>query len=150
MLFPVFLMLAALNYVYSFNPSCRTCKFYVSNDKNEELGLCNMFQDTVYHNNEKSLQRNLAVHCRNNENLCGKSGFVYEPIKNDEFEKRIEHYESIKKIYGEDFIKEKNLEELEKIEKDLIDVFQKMRRHNLRTIYNTPNSISKLFKKLKE
>ena len=155
MFFSIFLLFTAINYVYSFTPSCQSCKFFISNDKNEHLGQCSMFQDAVYHNNVKTLQKNLAIHCRSDENLCGKSGFVYEPVNADkevnaDTEKKFEHYEYIKKLCADDFIEETNLEELEKIEKDLIDVFQKMRRHNLRTIYNTPKSISKLLRKFKE
>ena len=88
-----------------------------------------MFQDAVYHNNKQTLQKNLAIHCRKNENLCGESAFLHEPIKNDEFDKKFEHYEYIKKLCADDFVEATNLEELEKIEKDLVDVFQKMRRH---------------------
>jgi hypothetical protein len=155
MFFSIFLLFTVINCVYSFTPSCQSCKFYISNDKNEDLGLCNMFQDAVYHNNIKTLQKNLAIHCRSDENLCGEPAFLHEPVDDDKevnanTEKKFEHYEYIKKLCADDFIEETNLEELEKIEKDLVDVFQKMRRHNLRTIYNTPKSISKLFKKLKE
>jgi hypothetical protein len=150
MIFSIYLLFILINYGYSFTPSCQTCKFFISNDKNEHLGLCNIFQDTVYHNNKKTLQKNLAIHCRNDENLCGKSGFVYEPIKNDEFYKKFENYEYIKRVSGDEFIEETNLEELEKIEDNLLDIFQTMRRHNLRTFYTAPKSISKLLRKFKE
>jgi hypothetical protein len=107
-----------------------------------------MFQDSVYDNKQQvRLQKNLAVHCRNDENLCGKSGYVYEPITDREVDDQFENYEYIKTLCEDDFIEETNLEKLEKIERDLVDVFQKMRRHNLKVIYNTPKTISRLFKK---
>ena len=151
MIFRSYLLFLLMTFVKSFTPSCKTCKFFVPNVINDSLGQCTMFQDAVYHDNQQAtLQKNLAIHCRNDENLCGKSGYLYEPIDNEEFDKKFENYQYIRRLCADDFIEETNLEELEKIEKNLVDVFQKMRRHNIKVIYNTPNAISKLIKKLKE
>jgi hypothetical protein len=114
-----------------------------------------MFQDTIYHNDQKKLVKNLAIHCRGNENLCGKSGFLYEPIdtgknnKND-IPNRFENYEYIKSVCSNEFVEAADLKELESIEKDLVEVFQRMRRHNKKMIYKTPDQIYKLFNKNKE
>jgi hypothetical protein len=151
MIFSIYLLFLSIVLVKSFTPSCKTCKFFIPNVINDSLGQCTIFQDKVYDNkNQVTLQKNLAVHCRNDENLCGKSGYLYEPIEKDEYTKTYKNYEYIKSLCSDEIVEETNLEELEKIEKELVVVFQKMRRHNLKVIYNTPNSISKLFRKLKE
>jgi len=132
MFFSVCLLFTTIICVHSFSPSCGTCKFFISNNKKEDLGLCSMFPDAVYYNNEKTLQQNLAVHCRNDENLCGKSGFAYEHANAND----------------DDFVEKTNLEKLEKIERELINALQQMRRYQLKTIYNAPNCISRLVKKI--
>jgi hypothetical protein len=147
----VYLLFLSIVLVKSFTPSCQTCKFFIPSKINDNLGQCTMFQDTVYDDKQQvRLQKNLAIHCRNDENLCGKSGYLYESIEKEEYAKKFKNYQYIKKLCGDDFVEETNLDELERIERDLIDVFQKMRRHNLKVIYNTPKTISKLFKNLKE
>jgi hypothetical protein len=97
-----------------------------------ELGLCNMFKDTVSNNGKVRLVKNLAIHCRNNENLCGKSGFLYEPTKKY---KKFKNYEYIKGFCQDDSMEEDSLKEIEIIEKELIYIFQIMRKHNTRRFY---------------
>jgi hypothetical protein len=82
--FSIYIWMLLLNVVCSFTPQCSTCKHFIPDNEKPVFGLCNMFQDTVYFNNAKTLVRNLAIHCRNNENLCGKAGFLYEPIQNEQ------------------------------------------------------------------
>ena len=87
----VFLNIVFLNIVNSkcisctrFNPSCTTCKFFIPKNINKDLndntlGLCEIFEENI--NNK--LIKNLAIHCRNDESLCGKSGKFYEPKTSD-------------------------------------------------------------------
>jgi hypothetical protein len=143
------LIISLLNLIYAFNPSCTTCKFFVPHqtNPNSDLGLCKMFKDKVYYvkNDDEVLINNLAVHCRNNENLCGKAGFLYEPI-NSEYD-TVENYEFFENLCCGEFTDKKDLEELDKIEKELFDVFEKMRKHNTLRIYKTSKEIYKLFKR---
>jgi len=159
MMLSVYLLFLSIVLVKSLKPSCQTCKFFIPNKIKDNLGQCARFQDTVYDDKQQvRLQKNLAIFCRNEEKLCGKSGYLYEPIEKHEYAKnfknyqykKFKNYQYIKKLCGDDFVEETNLEELERIERDLIEVFKKMRRHNLKVIYNTPKTISKLFKNLKE
>jgi hypothetical protein len=46
-----------------------------------------------------------------------------------------------------EFTNEDDLKELEKIEKDVLDIFQRMRKHNTKRIYKTTKDLYKLFKK---
>lgn len=127
----VYIFVLLFTLINGFEPSCLTCKHFIPNKANPEYGLCNMFQDVVYNRDEKNYVKNFAVHCRNNESQCGKSGFLYEPINNC-------------KVCSDN-----DLKELEQLEKDFVDVFQKMRRHNTKMIYRTPRELYKLFKKPK-
>lgn len=159
-MFQYYLFLSLICFVYAYQPYCTNCKYFIPNKIKPELGLCNMFQDTIYHNDKKKIVKNLAIHCRGNENLCGKSGFLYEPIDNNKSDteknnknvisNRFENYEYIKSLCSNEFVEETDLKELENIEKDLVEVFQRMRRHNKKMIYKTPDQIYKLFKKNKE
>jgi hypothetical protein len=148
----VYLLFLLIVLVKSLKPSCQTCKFFIPNKiNNDNLGQCARFQDIIYDDKQQvRLQKNLAIYCRNDENLCGKSGYLYEPIEKHKYAKKFKNYHYINKLCGDDFVEETKLEELERIERDLIEVFKKMRRHNLKVIYNTPKTISKLFKNLKE
>jgi hypothetical protein len=83
---------------------------------NNELGLCNMFPDAIYNNGKRVLIKNLAIHCRNDENLCGKKGYLHESINknNDNISK-----------------------ELNYLEKEFSDIFQQMKKHNTKRVYKT-------------
>lgn len=145
-MFNYFLFITLISFIYAFEPPCSTCKFFIPKTNKPELGLCSMFQDKIYVNNQEKLVKNLAIHCRSNENLCGNSGFLYESANNKQFEK----YGYIRKIYGDEFMEETDLQELEDIERELISIFQKMRRHNTKRIYRTTKELYKLFKKDKD
>lgn len=102
-----------------------------------------MFKDKIYFNNKERLVKNLALHCRSNENLCGKAGYLYEPINIDE---KLENYNYIKNLCSGEFVEESDLKELNNIEKDLVDIFQKMKKQNTKNLYKTTNELNKLCK----
>jgi hypothetical protein len=145
-MFNYLLFISLISFIYAFEPSCSTCKFFIPNLK-PELGLCSMFQDKIYVNDEERLVKNLALHCRSNDKLCGKSGFLYESININE---KFENYEYFNNLSSGEFIDKNDLQELEEIERDLVDVFQKMRKHNTKRIYKTTRELYKLFKNKKE
>jgi hypothetical protein len=139
---PYLLLFSLIGYVFSFEPSCYSCKFYIPHKSNPDLGLCKVFRDYVNLNHKDVLVNNLAVHCRNNENLCGKAGFLYE---SNEIEKNIsDDYEELKnRCCGE----VNETEEIEALEREFFEVFQKIRNHNKKRIYKTTKDLYKLFKK---
>ena len=139
---PYLLMISFVSVIYAFEPSCHSCKSYIPHKSNPDLGLCKMFKNYVYLNNRTSLINNLAVHCRNNENLCGKPGYLYEEIV---VEQQIaDEYEELKnRCCGE----VNETEEIEQLEKELFEVFQKIRNHNKKRIYKTTKDLYKLFKR---
>ena len=140
------LLLSFANFVFSYEPSCASCKHFIPHINNKPgLGLCKMFKNTPYQDTNIIIH-DFAVHCRDNENLCGKAGFLYEP---DE--------ETIRKNYSDDYdelnnrccgeVNEKN--EIEELERDFFELFQKIRKHNTKRIYNSTKDLYKLFKKNK-
>jgi hypothetical protein len=136
------LLLSYFCLAFSFEPSCYSCKFYIPHNSNPDLGLCKIFRDYVNLNNKDVLVNNLAVHCRNNENLCGKSGFLYEP--NNNIDQTIsDQYEELKnRCCGE--VNEDD--EIEQLEREFFEVFQKIKNHNKKRIYKTTKDLYKLFK----
>jgi len=136
------LMLIFINICFSYEPSCYSCRFYVPHKSNPDLGLCKVFKDYVNLNNKVILVNNFAVHCRSNENLCGKDGFLYEPSNIDK-QIESEYEELINRCCGE----VNETEEVEQLEKELFEVFQKIKNHNKKRFYKTTKDLYKLFKK---
>jgi hypothetical protein len=143
----VYLLMVLINTVYSFTPSCSTCNFFIPNNLNPDLGLCNMFQDKLYNKEKSVLVNNMAVHCRRDENLCGESGFLYESNKTNLNKEVIENYEYIKSMCSGEFVEEDALTKLEHLELEMVSAFQKMRRHNKKIIYKNFKNIYKLLHK---
>jgi len=142
MMIPYLLLFSFVSFVFAYEPSCYSCRFYIPHKSNPDLGLCKVFKDYTNLKNNDLLVNNFATHCRNNENLCGKEGFLYEF---NNIEKQIEeHYEELKnRCCGE----VNETEELDQLEKEFFEVFQKIKNHNKRKIYKTTKDLYKLFKK---
>jgi hypothetical protein len=154
------LLLSYFCLAFSFEPPCYSCKFYIPHKTTPDLGLCRMFRDYINVNNKDSLVNNFAVHCRNNENLCGKSGFLYEnnniekQNENNNIEKQNEnqyeelqnHYEELQNTCCGEVNEKDDIEELEKLEKDFFEIFQKIKKHNKKRFYKTTKDLYKLFK----
>ena len=139
---PYLLVLSFISIIFAYEPSCYSCKFYIPHKSNPDLGLCQNFREYIYINNKGTLANNLAVHCRNNENLCGKQGFLYEAAHTDS--QINDEYEELKnRCCGE----VNETEEIEQLEKDFFEVFQKIRNHNKKRIYRTTKDLYKLFKR---
>lgn len=118
-LFSLFNVLVALE-----NP-CKNCKFYIPTliGNNPNLGLCKIFKETPYVD-KNIVIHNFAVHCRNDESLCGKDGIFYEP--------NITYIDDI--IDNKTNIQDDD-EEARQIKKDLFEVLQKMKKYNTKKVY---------------
>jgi hypothetical protein len=131
---------------FAYEPSCSSCKNFIPHFKNnQDLGLCKIFKNTPYPDTNIAIS-NFAVHCRNNENLCGKSGIFYEPDYEVIRKKFYNDYEELNnRCCGE--VNEKY--ELDELDKELFELFQKMKEHNTKRIYKSTKDLYKLFKKNK-
>ena len=78
------------------------------------MGLCEIFKG------------NFAQHCRNDKNLCGEKGFLYE--EDERFSKEVSNiYDELNnRCSGE--VNEK--EELEQLEKDFAEIYEKIKKYN--------------------
>ena len=147
-----FTLIVAFNCINAYDvlPSCISCKWYIPNIKgNNELGLCKFFKETYTHKGKEFIQYNFAEHCRKNEELCGKSGYLYDSLhKNSDeiiYEKELfnEYTELQNRCCGE--VNEKN--ELEELEKDFLEIFQKIKRHNTKRFYAVGKDLYRLFRR---
>ena len=130
---PYLIVISFIVSIFSYNPSCTYCKHFIPNkNQNADLGLCKMFQETTYSNGYVRLY-NFATHCRNDENLCGKSGFLYDGHPSDNPEIIYKLNELANKCCGE--VNEKN--ELEELERDFFEIFQRMKKYNTARRYKS-------------
>ncbi len=51
--FYVYVLLSLFGLTQCFTSECSTCKHFIPDNKSPVFGLCNMFQDSVYQNNQK-------------------------------------------------------------------------------------------------
>jgi len=76
----VFLILIYFYYyeIIADNKSCRTCKYFIPFTKTQQhsFGFCRIFPLDIKEKNSSFIYE-LTVTTRNNENLCGVSGFYY-------------------------------------------------------------------------
>lgn len=143
----IFISFLILSYSYAFEPLCQSCKFFVPHKLNQDLGLCELFKNKL---NNGELVKNFASHCRNDENLCGKSGFLYEskiPISNKENIYIEEINDQLNNMCCGEVNEKVEIQEYENMEKELFDILQKIKRHNTKRIYKTSRDLYKLFKK---
>jgi hypothetical protein len=144
------LFITLISSVCAFEPSCSSCKHFIPNNRGDfDLGLCKMFRTSCYHKGTQYTLPNYAVHCRENEKLCGKSGFLYE-MNEVIYDKNLleqdiqnELIELNNRCCGE----VNETDEIEQLEKEFFELFQKMKKHNKKRIYKTTQDLYKLFKK---
>ena len=137
------IVFSILNVLLAFDPPCTSCKFYIPHKGvSSGLGLCKIFTTNASPNsNVITPLPNFAVHCRNNENLCGKSGFLYEM---KDAEKIFEDIEDIKNsCCGE----VNETDELEQFDGKLQEILEKIKKHNKKRVYNSVEDLYKLLKK---
>jgi hypothetical protein len=121
------LLLYLINNVYSFEPPCTTCKFFIPNTLNTNLGLCRLFQENIYDDNNKEyIVNNVALQCRNNQILCGKEGKLHQSVNT-----KFKNYEYIRRITNDEYEYEKDWKNLENTEKELVEIFKQMRKDNI-------------------
>jgi hypothetical protein len=119
------ILLSLFKAFFSLENPCKNCKFYIPTliGNNPNLGLCKIFKETPYADKNVVIH-NFAIHCRNDESLCGKEGIFYEPAIN-----YIDDVNDDKTIIHNDD------EEIEQIKKEFFEVLLKMKKYNTKQIY---------------
>jgi hypothetical protein len=60
-------------------PNCINCKWFIPNQNGvPDYGSCKMTQKTLQYKGKEIVVNDFAKHCRENENLCGENGYLYE------------------------------------------------------------------------
>lgn len=146
------LILSLINIAFAYERSCSSCKWFIpipNNKVNNELGLCKMFKNTCYNTKgQEVVIHNFAAHCRSDEHLCGKSGFLYEAkdeggVDVSETEIMNDYDELNNRCCGE--VNEKD--EIEQLEKEFFDVFQRIKKYNKKRIFSASKDLYKFFRK---
>jgi hypothetical protein len=148
------LVVCFLNLVYSQNKQCSSCKYFIPHiNKNPDLGLCGFFKNKLYDNTNLIIYE-YAVHCRNNQRLCGNDAYFYEEIDNTNNKtndidntKMIELYDNLNNICCGEVNEKNEIDEFDKLERDFFDIYKRIQKHNTKKIYKTAKDIYKLFKK---
>ena len=78
---PFILFFIFITNVITDLPNCNNCKWFIPNKKIFDNGLCKMVQHKIVKNKKNIILYEYAQHCRDNEELCGKEGFLYEKNK---------------------------------------------------------------------
>ncbi len=118
-----------------------------------------MFKNKISNNGKSIIFPNYAEHCRNNEHLCGKAGFLYESKKIEEEKNVVNKEEVVNDIFDteiqNDFDELNNRccgevnekDEIEQLEKEFFEVFQKIKKYNKKRVFQTTQDLYKLFKR---
>lgn len=150
------LLFSLLNIILALDPLCCSCKHFISNKRGAlDLGLCKMFTTKVSPKEDSISLPNFALRCRNDEKLCGKIGYHYEAIHQNSSstdissmnEQEIEIVNELDDLQNRCCGEVNENDELEQLEKEFFEVFQKIKKHNRKRMYKTSQELYKLFKK---
>lgn len=112
-----------ISFIFAFDYS--TCKFFISNVKNKDFGI-----------NNKKLINNFALDCTNNENQI-QSNNLNEI--NNQLNCENKNIDEIKEKF--------EIEEYENLEKELLVLLQKIRKNNIKKIYEKSKQFYKFINK---
>lgn len=151
------LLLSFLNIVFTYDiPTCVSCKWFIaSKSGNPDLGLCRMFKEN-YNFNDNIIHYNFVNHCRNDEKLCGKNGFLYEPLDENTTEVEAKPKTTPKPEILTDYDELNNrccgevneTDEIEQLERDFFELFQKIKKHNKKIVFNASKDLYQFFRKI--
>jgi len=150
------LLFSLLNIILAFDPPCSSCKHFITNKRGTvDLGLCKLFTVKVSPKEDSIALPNFALRCRNDENLCGKTGFHYAAIHENNNstsgssvnELDVALLNELDDLQNRCCGEVNENDELEQLEKEFFEVFQKIKKHNRKRIYKTSQELYKLFKK---
>jgi len=149
----VIFIIAIISNAIALETFCTNCKYYIPNNRgNNDLGLCKMFINKCYHRGKEYNLPNYAIHCRNNENLCGKTGNLYEPINVNLDKNKINidlqnDLNILNEINNRCCGEVNETDEIEQFEKDFFEIFQKIKKHNKKNFYGSTKDLYNLFRR---
>lgn len=117
MLLSILKLFFFINICYGLKPSCENCIFYNKNNNYPQLSTCEIFTEKTNKN-----IKYLAIYCRNQEILCGKSGLFYK--NKNEIIELLSEYEFLNNLSHGEFVDDEVLNELNYIEKNYYQVLK--------------------------
>lgn len=158
MVYFIAILIFCTSSIVAFVPPCTLCKnFSLPKDGNIEYGLCKIFKNKFQCDGNEVEMFDYAVHCRQNEKLCGNNAFLFEPIVNnnnnnnindnddDKFDKEFE--DNMNELNNRCCGEVNETYEIEQLEKEFFELFQKMKKYNKKRIYKTAKDLYKLFRR---
>jgi hypothetical protein len=107
-----------------------------------------MFKNMPYNSKGKEVTiYNFAAHCRNDERICGKSGFLYEAKDEDCVDVSETDYDELNELNNRCCGEVNEKDDIEELERDFFEIFQRIKKFNKKRIYNTSKDLYKLFKR---
>ena len=113
---------------------CINCKWFIPNkDPNmKEYGLCKIYKNVVPDKNGERIIYDYAVHCRINENMCGETGYMFDPVNNDLVDEKIKmlqkHYEELNERFSVEIMEKSEIKETEEEMICLLQEIQNLRK----------------------
>ena len=119
MLLNIILCFILLNCTYSYNPSCNSCKWFIVNKKNnDDYGLCGFYKNSYPLLDSNITIYEFASHCRDNESMCGKQGYMHEHVDVIPISDLSKKY---KEIVNQCYI--------EQLEREMFEIMEKIKKH---------------------
>ena len=127
------ILLTIMTAVTSYEPLCSSCKWFLPNKNgNVDYGFCKMNKNSIPNRNSNIVMYDYAKHCRNNDNLCGKSGYLFEENKLNSLV-NFDNTNSKKKYnVNEGYY---NINE-KQYNKEIQQMLKRCKKHNIQNVYN--------------
>lgn len=112
-------------------PLCSSCRWFMPSIMGTQYGLCKLYK---YKSKKNEVIYEFAEFCRNDENMCGKEGLLYDKKSSNKFNLKTEDDEYIDEIFDKYYelnnrgcgeVNENS--ELEEIEEEFAYLFLKIK-----------------------
>lgn len=123
---------------------CVNCKWFIPNNNPnmKEYGLCKIYKNVLSDKTGEKIIYDYAEHCRINEDMCGKTGYLFEPLNsrelnflNEKIKILQDRYDELTERFSVEIVEKKEIEE---IDEEMYIVAQEIEdlQHRYDDIYN--------------
>jgi len=132
MLLNILLFFILLNYTYSYNPSCNSCKWFIPDKKyDNDYGLCSFYKNSYPLLGSNITIYEYAIHCRDNESMCGHKGYMHEYIDAISISDLSKKY---KELVNQCCMEINDKNNLEQLEREMFEIMEKIKKHHTKNI----------------
>jgi hypothetical protein len=107
---------------------CINCKWFIPNNNPEmkDYGTCKIFKNVLQDTSGEKIIYDYASHCRINEDMCGKTGYLFEPSNETALDELNEKMKVLQTKYDEAVdrfsVEILENEEIKEIESDIREI----------------------------